>query len=123
MTPAMVIQHGSTNLEKVVVGTVYDIMDKARQAKIATPGIIVIGEVVSLHPQYSYSQVSKLMSPLNKYQWLLARYAGKKIKGIMAYSNIERIPRTNLPILERIKLTSLAQERRPLPIARAGEHW
>ena len=49
-TPAMVIQSGSTSDERVVVGTVADIAERARVAEIGTPGIIVFGEVVDLSP-------------------------------------------------------------------------
>ncbi len=47
--PAMVVQHGSTPMERSVVGTVATIADLAEQEGIGTPGIIVIGEVVGLH--------------------------------------------------------------------------
>jgi len=46
--PAMVVQHGTTPMERSVVGSVATIADLAEQAKIGTPGIIVIGEVVGL---------------------------------------------------------------------------
>ena len=47
--PAMVVQHGSTPLEQVAVGTVNTIADLAEQQNIGTPGIIVVGEVVGFH--------------------------------------------------------------------------
>jgi uroporphyrin-III C-methyltransferase len=48
--PAMVVQNGSTPIEKTVVGTVETLADLATEQGIGTPGIIVVGEVVGLHP-------------------------------------------------------------------------
>lgn len=50
--PVMIIQSGATKEEKVVVGNVETIVELAREKNIGTPGIIIIGEVVSLHPNY-----------------------------------------------------------------------
>ena len=47
-TPVMLIQNGSLPNEKVVVGTVEDIAEKAASANIGTPGIIVVGDVVKI---------------------------------------------------------------------------
>ncbi len=49
-TPVMVIQNGSRENEKYVLGNVSNITEIARKEEIGTPGIIVIGEVVNLHP-------------------------------------------------------------------------
>lgn len=46
-TPVMLIQNGSCEREKVVVGCVETIVHQAQMAQIGTPGIIVIGNVVS----------------------------------------------------------------------------
>lgn len=51
-TPAMIIQNGSLPDEKVVVGRVDTLVDQARKAGLSSPAIIVIGEVVRLHPDY-----------------------------------------------------------------------
>ena len=50
--PAAIIQSGSTSNEKVVVGIVDTIAELAKENKIASPALIVFGEVVSLHPQF-----------------------------------------------------------------------
>ena len=50
-TPAMVIQSGSLPEERRVVGTVADIAERAAAAEIGAPGIILIGDVVSLSPE------------------------------------------------------------------------
>lgn len=55
-TPVMIIQNGSRSNEKVVVANIFDIEEKAKSANIGAPGIIVIGDVVALHPNYAYQK-------------------------------------------------------------------
>lgn len=50
--PVMVIQNGSQTTEKVVLGSIHDIAEKVRTEGVGGPGIIIIGEVVRLHPEY-----------------------------------------------------------------------
>ena len=50
--PVAVIQSGSTANEKVAVGIIDTIVELAEEKKIASPALIVIGEVVSLHPMF-----------------------------------------------------------------------
>lgn len=50
--PVAVIQSGSTNNEKIVVGIVDTIVELAAESKIKSPALIVFGDVVSLHPKY-----------------------------------------------------------------------
>ena len=49
-TPVAIIQNGTTPEEKWIIGSVKDIVFKAEFAAITNPAIIVIGEVVRLHP-------------------------------------------------------------------------
>ncbi|WP_276501924.1 uroporphyrinogen-III C-methyltransferase [Terrimonas pollutisoli] len=49
-TPVAIIQNGTTKDEKWITGTVKDIVFKAEFACITNPAIIVVGEVVQLHP-------------------------------------------------------------------------
>lgn len=58
--PIMVIQSGSTHEEKVVMGTTQDIVSLVKEANIGTPGIIVVGEVVRLHPQFIIEKYTSL---------------------------------------------------------------
>ncbi len=48
--PAMVVQNGSTDQERAALGTINSIECEVQKKKISTPAIIVIGEVVGLHP-------------------------------------------------------------------------
>lgn len=50
-TPVMLVQNGSLATEKIALGTVDTIGRIAAEEGIGTPAIIVIGEVVALHPQ------------------------------------------------------------------------
>lgn len=50
-TSVMVIQNGSLPNEKFVLGCVENIVERVKEEQIGTPAIIVIGEVVSLHPE------------------------------------------------------------------------
>ena len=67
-TPVAIIQNGTTPEEKWVIGSVKDIAFKAEFANIANPAIIVVGEVVRLHPslltEKIHQQVIRL-SPSN----------------------------------------------------------
>jgi uroporphyrin-III C-methyltransferase len=50
--PVAVIQSGSTANEKVVIGVADTIAEVAEDNNIASPALIVFGEVVSLHPKF-----------------------------------------------------------------------
>ena len=50
--PVAVIQSGSTQNEKVAIGIIDTIAEIVEEKKIGSPALIVIGEVVSLHPMF-----------------------------------------------------------------------
>ena len=56
-TPVMVVQNGSLENEKYVLGTIENIANKVLEARIGTPGIIIIGEVVGLHQDLNEVQI------------------------------------------------------------------
>ncbi len=56
-SPIMIVQNATLPTEKFVVSTIDTIINDARQADIGTPGTIIVGEVVSLHPQLAISAV------------------------------------------------------------------
>ena len=60
--PAMVIQNGSRKNEKCWVATVNDIAEVVARERDKGPGIIVLGETVSQHPEFRY-QVLQRASP------------------------------------------------------------
>lgn len=49
-TPVAIIQDGTTEKQKMVLGKVDNIYFKAQYAQIANPAIIMVGQVVALHP-------------------------------------------------------------------------
>ena len=49
-TPVAIIQDGTTEQEKIIIGKVKDIFFKSQFEGIKNPAIIIIGEVVNLHP-------------------------------------------------------------------------
>ncbi|MEL7123020.1 MAG: uroporphyrinogen-III C-methyltransferase [Bacteroidota bacterium] len=50
--PFMIVQNGSFEEEKVVLATAENIVETAARENIGTPGIIIIGETVKLHPKW-----------------------------------------------------------------------
>ena len=48
--PVMIIQNGSRHNERKVIGQIHDIQDKVTDSGIGAPAVIVIGQVVDLHP-------------------------------------------------------------------------
>ena len=50
--PVAVIQSGTTKNEKVAIGIIDTIVEVVDEKKITSPALIVIGEVVSLHPTF-----------------------------------------------------------------------
>lgn len=50
--PVAVIQSGTTENEKVAIGVIDTIVEIVEEKKITSPALIVIGEVVSLHPLF-----------------------------------------------------------------------
>lgn len=46
-TPVAIIQNGTTNKEKIGIGTVASIENKAKEQQLSNPAIIIIGEVVN----------------------------------------------------------------------------
>ncbi|GAC1382498.1 MAG: uroporphyrinogen-III C-methyltransferase [Ginsengibacter sp.] len=58
-TPVAIIQNGTTKDEKFITGSVKDIFFKAEFAGITNPAVIVVGEVVRLHPSLLQSNVEE----------------------------------------------------------------
>jgi len=53
-TPVAVIQNGTWAEEKIALGTLENIPELVTTEKIQSPALIVIGEVVGLHPEFNY---------------------------------------------------------------------
>ena len=46
------MQNGSSEDEKLVVGTVNSILEITKKEQIQAPALLIFGEVVSLHPSF-----------------------------------------------------------------------
>jgi uroporphyrinogen III methyltransferase/synthase len=55
-TPAAIVRWAGTAQQQVLAGTLADIAEKARQANLLPPAIVLIGEVVSLQEQLGWFQ-------------------------------------------------------------------
>lgn len=53
-TPACIIERGTTDAQRVCVGTLADLTERAQQAGIRPPGLLVIGRVVGLYPKLKW---------------------------------------------------------------------
>jgi uroporphyrin-III C-methyltransferase/precorrin-2 dehydrogenase/sirohydrochlorin ferrochelatase len=53
-TPIAMVQSATTSQQKVVIGTLEDIQQKAKAAKIKPPALIIVGSVVSLHKKLNW---------------------------------------------------------------------
>ncbi len=51
--PVAIIQEGGTVYQKIIVGTISDIVEKAKKAKLKAPAVIVVGEVVRIKNKLS----------------------------------------------------------------------
>jgi uroporphyrin-III C-methyltransferase len=58
-TPVAIIQQGTWADEKIAVSTMDSIADVAQEQGLSNPAVIVIGEVVSLHPQFVREEVAR----------------------------------------------------------------
>ncbi len=58
-TPVLVVQNGSLPSERKLLGTVNDIAKKVVNEGIGAPGIIIIGEVVALHPELAVAEANR----------------------------------------------------------------
>lgn len=57
--PVAIIARGTWTDEKMAIGTISTIADTAEEKGLKNPAVIVIGEVVSLHPQFVQQEVAR----------------------------------------------------------------
>jgi len=62
-TPVMIVQNGSLPNEKIGLGTIENIEKVVEQESLSSPSIIVIGEVVHLHPNLNQAYLQQKYSP------------------------------------------------------------
>ncbi|WP_428655709.1 uroporphyrinogen-III C-methyltransferase [Runella sp.] len=61
-TPIAVIQNGSTADEKMGLGTVETIVEVVEKEELTNPAIIIIGEVVRLHPAFEKGRIEVFLA-------------------------------------------------------------
>jgi uroporphyrin-III C-methyltransferase len=54
--PVAIIQNGSLPEEKIAIGRVNNIVSIVEEKQVSSPAVIVIGEVVGLHPSFSMTE-------------------------------------------------------------------
>lgn len=59
-TPVAIIQNGTTAKEKIIIGQVKDIYFRAQHEGLSNPAIIIVGEVVNLHPSMVQQAVERV---------------------------------------------------------------
>jgi len=59
-TPAAIVEKGGWGNQRLVTGTLGDIAEKARRAKVEPPAILVVGDVVSLSEQLAAKRIAIL---------------------------------------------------------------
>ena len=64
--PVAVIQNGSMEDQRFVLGTISSIVENVREHGLSSPAVIVIGEVVSLHPEFIFEQIEKVTITVDK---------------------------------------------------------
>lgn len=72
-TPVAIIQDGTTAKEKIVIGKVKDIYFKTKNAGISNPAIIIIGEVVNLHPSMIKQTALQEIIKQQEYEYLFKK--------------------------------------------------
>lgn len=53
-TPASVISRGSTTFQRVITGCLADIAARVEEARLPTPALLIVGEVVNLHQSLTW---------------------------------------------------------------------
>ena len=57
-TPAAIVQQGTTDNQRIVIGTLDSLPALAASAKLKAPTLIIVGNVVKLHEKLSWFKTS-----------------------------------------------------------------
>lgn len=63
-TPVAIIQDGTTDKERMIIGNVQDIVFRAEHAGISNPAIIVVGEVVNINRELVKEAAGKVVAAM-----------------------------------------------------------
>lgn len=64
--PIALIQNGSTEQERKAIGNMDNIVERARNEKIGTPAVIIIGPVVNLYEQLEQKEQAAVLANINQ---------------------------------------------------------
>jgi uroporphyrin-III C-methyltransferase/precorrin-2 dehydrogenase/sirohydrochlorin ferrochelatase len=53
-TPAAIVQQGTTNRQRILIGTLATLPQQAESAHLKPPTLIIVGEVVKLHDKLKW---------------------------------------------------------------------
>jgi siroheme synthase len=53
-TPVAIVRHGTTPRQDVLLATLADVVERARQLKPGETGLLIVGEVVRLHDKLAW---------------------------------------------------------------------
>ena len=59
ITPAVIVQQGTTHAQRVLVGSLATLPSLAASANLTPPTLIIIGEVVNLHQKLAWFEPEK----------------------------------------------------------------
>jgi len=76
--PIAVIQNGSFEDEKIAIGTIDTIQEEIGRHQLGTPAIIVVGEVVKLHPSFKKEVADAKLFKIKQDDLLQAKWISKK---------------------------------------------
>lgn len=94
-TPAAVISHATTATQRTAVGTLATLPDAVEQAKLTSPAMIVVGEVVTLRERLNFFETR----PLFGRRFLVTRTSSKS-GGLQALLKAEGAEVLHAPMLE-----------------------
>ena len=63
-TPIAIISHASLPTQKVLIGTLQNIAAQQDKAKLPTPALLIMGDVVSLHSEFSSYNLRSISQPV-----------------------------------------------------------
>lgn len=58
-TPAAVISHATTEAQEICEGTLENLADRVEEAKLTSPALIIVGDVVALRRQLHFLKRSR----------------------------------------------------------------
>ena len=97
-TPVALIRWGTKAAQRTVVGTLADIVEQSRQAKLEPPTVVVVGEVVRLREQLNWFERRPLFG--KRVLMTRAKEQAGELAGLLAAAGAEPIEGATIRIVE-----------------------